>query len=251
MRRLINAMDRKNAIRLYLTGTIGQISIIAVVAYLLRRSGLKVDYTTVIGMIAIGIGGISSAMWGVIVTVKYRKINIKKIVTEFVNVKQTLSSYLLMLVFLSIDFCYVLVDGTFRIKCWYIPVILFVKSILFGGIEEIGWRYTFQPIIEERHNYVISTCTTFVAWGIWHFLYFFIDGSIQSIQVISFLLGLLTNCFILSVLYRKTRSLWICVMTHSLINMFSQISVGGNMYISIACKIVIICIATYISRGKS
>lgn len=53
------------------------------------------------------------------------------------------------------------------------------------------------------------------------------------------------------VLYKKTRSLWICVMTHSLINMFSQISVGGNMYISIACKIVIICIATYISRGKS
>lgn len=42
----------------------GQITVIAVIVYLLRRMGIVVDYTTVIGMIAIGIGGISSAMWG-------------------------------------------------------------------------------------------------------------------------------------------------------------------------------------------
>ena len=71
-----NSVDRKNAIRLYLTGTIGQITVIAVIVYLLRRMGIVVDYTTVIGMIAIGIGGISSAMWGSIVTVRYRKINL-------------------------------------------------------------------------------------------------------------------------------------------------------------------------------
>ena len=60
-----NSVDRKNAIRLYLTGTIGQITVIAVIVYLLRRMGIVVDYTTVIGIIAIGIGGISSAMWEV------------------------------------------------------------------------------------------------------------------------------------------------------------------------------------------
>ena len=59
-------MDRKNAIRLYLTGTIGQITVIAIIVFLLRKIGIVVDYTTVIGMIAIGIGGISSAMWGVL-----------------------------------------------------------------------------------------------------------------------------------------------------------------------------------------
>lgn len=57
-------MARKNAIRLYLTGTIGQITVIAIIVFLLRKIGIVVDYTTVIGMIAIGIGGISSAMWG-------------------------------------------------------------------------------------------------------------------------------------------------------------------------------------------
>ena len=59
-----NFVDRKNAIRLYLTGTIGQITVIAVIVYLLRRIGIVVDYTTVLEMIAIGIGGISSARWG-------------------------------------------------------------------------------------------------------------------------------------------------------------------------------------------
>ena len=95
----------------------------------------------------------------------------------FVNVKQSVFSYLLVLMFLSIEFCYLLMGGMLQVKKWYIPVILFVKAILFGGIEEIGWRYTFQPIIEERHNYVFSTCVTFVCWGIWHFLYFFIGSS--------------------------------------------------------------------------
>lgn len=59
-------MDRKNAIRLYLTGTIGQIMVIAAIVCLLRRMRIVIDYTTGTGMIAIGIGGISSAMWGVL-----------------------------------------------------------------------------------------------------------------------------------------------------------------------------------------
>ena len=96
---------------------------------------------------------------------------------------------------------------------------------------------------------MISTCVTFVCWGIWHFLYFFIEGSMQSIHVGSFLFGLLTNCFILSALYNKTRSLWICVMTHALINSLSQISVGGNLFVSLVCKVIIICIAVFISGG--
>lgn len=57
-------MNRRNALTLYLIGTIGQIFIVSVIVYLLRRNGIRVDYTKISGMIAIGIGGISSAMWG-------------------------------------------------------------------------------------------------------------------------------------------------------------------------------------------
>lgn len=36
-------------------------------------------------------------------------------------------------------------------------------------------------------------------------------------------------------------------MTHSLINVFSQLAVGGNQNISYTCKIIIIVIATGLS----
>ena len=120
--------------------------------------------------------------------------------------------------FLLLDFG--LQGGKFQINSWYIPIILFLKAILFGGIEEIGWRYTFQPILEEKLNYIFSTIITFVAWGTWHLLYFYIEGSLYQVIVTEFLLGLLVNCFILSALYNKSRNLWICVMTHALITCF-------------------------------
>jgi hypothetical protein len=36
-------------------------------------------------------------------------------------------------------------------------------------------------------------------------------------------------------------------MTHSLINVFSQLAVGGNQNITYACKIIIIVMATVLS----
>jgi len=41
----------------------------------------------------------------------------------------------------------------------------------------------------------------------------------------------------------KTNNLWICVMTHSLINVFSQLVTGGNQYVGYFSKVVIIVIA--------
>ena len=126
-------------------------------------------------------------------------------------------------------------------------MILFLKAIIFGGIEEVGWRYVFEPVLQEHHNYITSTIITFVAWGIWHFSYFYIEGTLPQLQAFEFLLGLMANCFILSALFIKTNSLWICVMTHSLINVFSQLAMGGNQYVSYICKLIIIIMAVVLS----
>lgn len=245
-------MDKPKALLTYLSGTLGQIFIISLAVFLLRNIGMTVDYTTALGMVFIVIGGISSALWGAIVKIKYQKAKIKEILIDFVNVRQPISSYVLVLAFLLLDFCYILYGGKLQIGSWYIPVILFLKAILFGGIEEIGWRYTFQPILEEKLNYIFSTVLTFVSWGVWHLLYFYIEGSLNQADIMLFLLGLLINCFILSALYNKTRSLWICAMTHALINTLSQISSDGNFYISLICKAVIVVMAVVVShKAKS
>ena len=240
-------MSRNKALAIYLSGTLGQVLMISIIVFILRNLGIVVDYTTPIGMVAIGIGGVSSALWGTIITVKYKKYSIKKILKDFFAIKQKISSYLFVLMFLVLDFCYIAFNGELVLSAWFIPVILFFKAIIFGGIEEVGWRYFFQPVLQERHNYITSTIITFCAWGIWHFSYFYIEGTLPQVQMFGFLLGLLTNCFILSALFIKTNSLWICVMTHSLINVFSQLATGGNLYVSYICKIMIIVIAVVFS----
>lgn len=240
-------MNRNKALYVYLSGTIGQIIITCIVVFLLRSMEIEINYSTILGMVAIGVGGTSSALWGIIVSVKYKKIAVKKILYDFVNIRQSYSSYLFVVAFLLLDFCYVLIGGKFQINVWYMPMLMFLKAILFGGIEEIGWRYAFQPILEEKVNYIFSTIITFLSWGIWHFLYFYIDGSLYYIQTGDFLLGLFTNCFILSALYNKTNSLWICVMAHALINTFSQISSGGNECVAMVCRGIIILISIIIS----
>ena len=243
-------MKRNKALTLYLSGSLGQIAIICMMVFVLRRNEMIVDYTSPMGMAAIGVGGVSSALWGIIVAIKYKKYELKKIVKEFFDVKQAYSSYLFAVFFLLLDFFAVFFHGELMIEAWYIPLSLFLKALIFGGIEEIGWRYIFQPALQERFSYFLSTLMTFGAWGIWHFMYFYIEGTVLQVNVIDFLAGLLTSCFMLSALYIKTKSLWICVMTHALFNVFSQITTGGSSYVSYLCKIIIILIAVVLSTKK-
>ncbi|MDE7281858.1 MAG: hypothetical protein K2N36_09000 [Ruminiclostridium sp.] len=60
--------------------------------FILRSSGIEVNYSTALGMAAIGIGGASSALWGVIISVKYKKATVKGILLDFINVRQSPSS---------------------------------------------------------------------------------------------------------------------------------------------------------------
>ncbi|WP_196803890.1 CPBP family intramembrane glutamic endopeptidase [Butyrivibrio sp. XBB1001] len=219
---------------------------------MLRNIGIEVDYTSPLGMIAIAVGGISSALWGIVVSNKYKKIPISKVVKDFFNVAQNPKYYLLAFLFVFLDFFSLFWGGNLKISFWYAPILLFLKALVFGGIEEIGWRYFFQPALQERISYVTSTICTFIAWGIWHFAYFYVEGTIQVVDPVPFLIGLLINSFILSAVFNVSGSLWLCVMTHALINVFSQLGMGGNLYVSVACRVLIVIIAiVFVKENKN
>ena len=234
-------MNRTRALILYLAGTMLQIWLVCLAVY----------FTNLPGLFAIAIGGTSSALWGIIISIKYKNRSFKKIITDFFNIKQDYKSYILAFVFIVLDFC-LLFTGSFSISAWYNPIVLFIKALLFGGIEEIGWRYTFQPVLQERCKYLISTIITFAAWLVWHLSYFYIEGTLPVIQIIPFAVGLLVNSFILSALYNRTGSLWICVMTHALINVFSQIGIEGNVnvFFNYIIKVIIILLAVFVSKNR-
>ena len=244
-------MKRKQALLLYLSGTLGQILLVSLLVWLLRAWGLRVDYGTPIGLLTLTLGGLSSAIWGGYVSICYHQSSFKQLLRDFFQVKQPLNNYLLVLMFLVLDFLPLVLTGGMVIRTWYLPIILFIKALVFGGIEEIGWRYFFQPTLQEKLTYLVSTLCTFVAWSLWHLLYFYIDGSMATVHLLPFLLGLLSNCFILSAIYTRTRSLWLCVMTHALINALSQLSsTEENLGLSLVIKVLIILLAMRIASSS-
>ena len=243
-------MNRKQALSFYLAGTLGQILLVSLLVWLLRAWGLRVDYGTPIGLFTLMLGGLSSAIWGGYVSIRYHHSSFKQLVRDFFQVKQAPLNYLLVLIFIGLDFLPLVLSGKMIIPTWYLPIILFVKALVFGGIEEIGWRYFFQPTLQEKLPYLVSTLCTFVAWSLWHLLYFYIDGSLAMVNLLPFLLGLFSNCFILSAIYTKTRSLWLCVMTHALINALSQLSSAESVWLSLVIKVLIILLAMRIASSS-
>lgn len=243
-------MNRKQALSFYLAGTLGQILLVSLLVWLLRAGEVRVDYGTPIGLFTLMLGGVSSAIWGGYVSIRYHHSSFKQLVRDFFQVKQAPLNYLLVLIFIGLDFLPLVLSGKMIIPTWYLPIILFVKALVFGGIEEIGWRYFFQPTLQEKLPYLVSTLCTFVAWSLWHLLYFYIDGSLAIVNLLPFLLGLLSNCFILSAIYTKTRSLWLCVMTHALINSLSQLSSAESVWLSLVIKVLIILLAMRIASSS-
>ena len=244
-------MKRKQALSIYLACTLGQILLVTLIVLILRAGGVRVDYGTPIGLFTLMLGGLSSAIWGAIISIRYHHSSFKQLVRDFFQIKQAPLSYLLVLIFIGLDFLPQVFGGEMIIPTWYLPIILFIKALVFGGIEEVGWRYFFQPTLQEKLTYLVSTLFTFLAWSLWHLLYFYIDGSLATVHLLPFLLGLLSNCFILSAIYTKTRSLWLCVMTHALINALSQLSsTEENLGLSLVIKVLIILLAMRIASSS-
>lgn len=162
------------------------------------------------------------------------------------KLKQNIADYAFVLIFAAIIFAPALIsDGWVEDLKWYSFFLLFAQAVIFGGIEEIGWRYTFQPMLEKKLPFEIACIITFVCWGTWHYMYFFVTDTLPAINHVSFLVGLLGSCFILGTIYRKSKSLWLCVLYHCLLNVFSQTISAGSLPIVFATNGVCIlgCIA--------
>ena len=51
-------MSRKQALSMYLIGTFGQVLGVSLLVWFLRAGGVKVDFTSPMGMIAVVLGGL-------------------------------------------------------------------------------------------------------------------------------------------------------------------------------------------------
>jgi membrane protease YdiL (CAAX protease family) len=183
----------------------------------------------------IALGGLSTAFAGSVVARKSGKINSYKVlVKDFFCIKQPLVYYLIPVAFLFIIFGSRLLQGQLREgQNWLAIPRLFIIAILFGGVEEIGWRYVFQPALEKKVSFLTASVITTVFWSLWHVLYFVLDGTVFSMQIndiFGLFFGLLSASFILGCIYNVTKSLWLCVFYHALLNAFSQVFIAQTTF---------------------
>lgn len=229
--------------RSFLCPVYAQILLACAAVFALTKCGVVCGYGTAAGIALIAAGGVSSALWGCVYQVKQNGRSAKEIAADFFRLKTPPKGYLLAAAFIALDFLGAFFGGSLGADSVLTIPKLFLISLGMGGIEELAWRYTFQPFLEKKMPYFAAALVTFVCWGIWHFLFFYIDGSLPVIEPLPFLAGLLALSFMLSAIYRLTGNLWLCVMTHALVNTLAQTVSGGSAIAEIAGKAAIIALA--------
>ncbi len=98
------------------------------------------------------------------------------------------------------------------------PLYLF-SAILFGGLEEVGWRGYLQRHLMPTVKLPVIALIIGVVWGLWHTMLFFVEGAAhQEYAFLPFFLGAIMFSAYITILYAKTHSVFFAVLFHASIN---------------------------------
>jgi len=178
-------------------------------------------YGTPISLILYIIGGNAPPIMAYVVLKKEHRIaGMKQFVKETFAIKQKPRHYAVLITFLVLYFGVpALMQGISNGAKLYIGFLCIPVMILFGGLEELGWRYILQPALERQFHFGIATSLTACIWSVWHLPLFFIVGTVQS----NWSFGLFTimvfgMSFALATIYYVSKSIWLCILFHSMTN---------------------------------
>jgi membrane protease YdiL (CAAX protease family) len=102
---------------------------------------------------------------------------------------------------------------------FYAFFMIIFSSILFGGLEEIGWRGFLQERLMNGQSIILIATFIGLIWGLWHSPLFFIEGvSHYAFDFLPFLLGAILFSTFPTWLYAKTRNLILPILFHASIN---------------------------------
>lgn len=79
-----------------------------------------------------------------------------------------------------------------------------ITAVLFGGMEEPGWRGYALPLLQDRHGPVVATMLLGLAWGIWH---------VPLYGPAGFIVPLVLGVFY-TWLYNRSGSVLLCILLH-------------------------------------
>jgi membrane protease YdiL (CAAX protease family) len=102
--------------------------------------------------------------------------------------------------------------------------LFFISSIIFGGIEEFGWRGIIQESLFNRYHLLVINLLIGTFWTLWHLPIFFMIGQAHyQTSFLIFLISCIGYSSFMTYLYAKTRSVIIPIIFHTMIN-----TIGGS-----------------------
>lgn len=190
------------------------------------------------------LGGLSPTIASFFALKRNNKVaNFKEWIKKIFDFKHNIFSYFMVIV-LGILFILpqCLISGYENGFPLYAIFVMIPMMLLGGGLEEAGWRYILQPELEKKYKFVISTLIVSVIWWLWHFPLFYIQGVGQYGQnYLAFGISILGETFALASIRKNTNSVWLCVLSHCIVNSLSGIFIiNDNIWGNIVTTIILI-----------
>lgn len=189
---------------------------------LLSENAALFLYFTVIGFGA----GMAPAYAAFIVQRKQTGIKLKDFCKKVFHTANVRRSVGFLIVFAAIQFAACVVQESYLGNPWYLFILFMPMMIWGGGLEEIGWRGVFQPLLEKRFTFLAAAFIEGIIWSVWHLPLWFVPNSSQgAMNFIAFALYCITLGLTLAAAYRLTKSIWVTILIHAWGN-----TILGGMY---------------------
>lgn len=136
---------------------------------------------------------------------------------------------------------------------WWQVLLYTPVMMLFGGLEEIGWRGYLQTKLTKRFGFFITTSVILVVWILWHIPLCWIQGTYQySNSYLWFIITLIGSSFSLSAIREITGSVLACIVLHSFGNAVLSYGIviesGTSLILSNLFQVIVAIIAVGIYR---
>lgn len=219
-----------------------------------------IAFNSVIGIILFGIGGFGPTIAGIMCI--EGELTWAKLKDFIFSHKRKTFGYLLLFAVLE---CLIIGLSSMETNSafpWHaLPIVFLVCTLFGGGNEELGWRGTLQPILErivdkkiknKTLSFVLTTLAVGLIWGIWHLPLWFVAGSgQQGINFGLFLLSAIVLAFWLACIYRRTGSVFYCMLLHGLSNVLMSFFVIKVNWLLVLGFVGLTVLAVVLSRKPS
>lgn len=149
---------------------------------------------------------------------------------------QPILEIILVAIFLAIRFGVPFLFGDVSVigNLWQVVVFAPVM-LLFGGLEEIGWRGYLQPKLESKFGFFVATLINCAIWTVWHIPLCFIKGTYQySGSYFWFVVSLMGSAFSYAALHKVKGSIIPCIISHAVGNAIGSYGISIHEGIGMA-----------------